>query len=420
MVELPFGKDITEWVEQHGGTRAELDMLALCADPDAMPDTGTASKDDGESHRADLPEAGTLVTRRVSEVQARPIRWLWPYRIPRGKLTIVAGHPGLGKSLLTAYLAARVTTGGAWPDGLGHAVGGGQVIILTAEDDTADTLRPRLEAAGADLSRVHVVDGVIRGYSGDGTRHQRQFSLESDLAALDRKLTELQRVELVVMDPISAYLGNIDSHINAEVRGALGPVKELAERHAAAFTAVSHMSKAGGTQALLRVTGSLAFIAAARAGYLVADDPQTDRRKLFLPLKNNLAKPQTGLAFYIEEVHLESAAGPIETSRVVWHDTPVTMTADEVMAQTTPEESSALREAQDWLREALADGPVSSKNIQKQAKDNGISASTLRRARESLGVKTSKRTGESGIWDWELAQLVHSLSNLDKFTEEEI
>jgi hypothetical protein len=231
------------------------------------------------------------------------------------------------------------------------------------------------------------------------------FSLESDLAALDRKLTELTRVELVIVDPISANLGNIDSHNNAEVRGELGPVKELAERHTAAFTAVSHMNKAGGTQALLRVTGSLAFIAAARAGYLVAADPQTEGRKLFLPLKNNLAKPQAGLAFYIEEVHLDSAEGEIETSRVVWSDMPVTITADEVMSQTTPEESSALREAQDWLRTALADGPVSSKDIQKQAKDNGIATSTLRRARESLGVRTSKQTGEKGVWEWELVQV---------------
>jgi 5S rRNA maturation endonuclease (ribonuclease M5) len=231
MVELPFGKDITEWVEQHGGTRAELDMLALCADPDAMPDLETDNANEprhGETHRAaEMPEAGTLVMRRASEVEARPIRWLWKYRIPCGKLTIIAGHPDLGKSQVTCYFAARVTRGGPWPDGAGHAVGGGQVVILSAEDDSADTLVPRLEAAGADLERVHIVDGVIRGYSGDGTLHQRMFSLETDLAALDAKLTELQRVELVVIDPLSAYLGNIDSHVNAEVRGALGPVKQL-------------------------------------------------------------------------------------------------------------------------------------------------------------------------------------------------
>jgi hypothetical protein len=361
------------------------------------------NQNNGETQRAaEMPEAGTLVTRRVSEVEARPIRWLWAYRIPRGKITLIAGLPDLGKSQVTCFLAARVTRGGPWPDGAGHAVGGGQVVILTAEDDTADTLRPRLEAAGADLDRVHIVDGVIRGYSGDATLHQRMFSLETDLAALDRKLTELERVELVSIDPISAYLGKIDSHNNAEVRGALGPLKELAERHGAAFVGVSHLNKAGGTQALLRVTGSLAFIAAARAGYLVAADPQDNGRKLFLPLKNNLAKPQPGLAYRFEENSVPSVDGPIETSRVVWEDALVTMTADEVMSQADPEEASALKEARDWLKETLADGPVSSAELDRQAKAIGISIATLRRAKQSLKVRAKKRDGPKGAWNCEL------------------
>jgi hypothetical protein len=201
-----FGKFDEDWARPH----------------DEAGDTNSATDSPGANGR---PEAGTLITRRVSDVESKPVRWLWPYRIPRGKLTIIAGHPGLAKSQVTCYLAARVTAGGAWPDSGGQAAGGAQVVILTAEDDVADTVRPRLEAAGADLSRVHIADGVIRGYSGDGTRHQRQFSLESDLVALNAKLAELKRVELVVIDPISAYLGTIDSHVNAEVRGALGPVK---------------------------------------------------------------------------------------------------------------------------------------------------------------------------------------------------
>jgi 5S rRNA maturation endonuclease (ribonuclease M5) len=390
LLELPGAKDAAEWIAR-GGT---LEKLAALEEQHK-----TAPVAHVESAP---PEAGTLITRRVSDVEARPIRWLWAHRVPRGKLTILAGFPGLGKSQLTAYLAARVTAGGVWPDGGGKAPGGAQAVILTAEDDTADTLRPRLEAAGADLERVHIVDGVIRGYSGDGTRHQRMFSLESDLAALDTKLTELKQVELVIVDPISAYLGNIDSHVNAEVRGALGPVKELAESHGAAFVAVSHMSKAGGPQALLRVTGSLAFIAAARAGYLVAADPQNAERMLFLPLKINIARQQPGLAFHIETANVSSAAGDIETSRVVWEDAPVTVTADEVMSQSDPEEASALKEARDWLKDTLADGPVSSAELQRQAKAQGISTATLRRAKKSLKVRATKRTGPQGGWNCEL------------------
>ena len=162
------------------------------------------------------------------------------------------------------------------------------------------------------------------------------------------------------------------------------------------------MNKAGGTQALLRVTGSLAFIAAARAGYLVAADPEDATRRLFLPLKNNLARPQPGLAYRIEEISVPSAAGLIETSRVVWSSAPVTMTADEAMSQADPEDASALKEARDWLKEALADGPVSSTEIERQAKALGISNATLRRAKKSLKVRATKRTGPNGGWNCEL------------------
>src|SRR5581483_7404902 len=118
--------------------------------------------------------AGTLSTRRLSEIEARPVRWLWPGRVARGKLTIVAGDPGLGKSQISASIAAVVTTGGTWPVG-GERCECGDVVFLTAEDDPADTLRPRLEAAGAEVTRVHVVDGVLAGYAADGRLTNRAF-----------------------------------------------------------------------------------------------------------------------------------------------------------------------------------------------------------------------------------------------------
>src|SRR4029450_6264221 len=136
----------------------------------------------------------------------------------------------------------------------------GDVIFRRAEDDPADTIRPRLEAAGANLQRIHIVEGVIVGYRGDGTPGRRAFSLEEDLAALDVTLAKLKSVALVVIDPISAYLGGVDSHKNADVRALLAPVSELAARQNVAIVGVSHLSKATGSKALMRVTGSLAFV----------------------------------------------------------------------------------------------------------------------------------------------------------------
>jgi putative DNA primase/helicase len=199
------------------------------------------------------------------------------------------------------------------------------------------------------LRRVHVVDGVIVGYTGDGSREERTFCLQDDLHALEAKLKELGGVAAVVIDPISAYLGGTDSHKNAEVRCLLAPLSNLAARYNVAVIGVSHLSKAAGAQALMRVNGSLAFVAAARAVYLVAADPGDKVRRLFLPLKNNLGPDVDGLAFKIEGATVGSPAGILETSRVMWAPEPVLMTADEAMqaAEGTPRRTSALDEAKE-------------------------------------------------------------------------
>jgi hypothetical protein len=354
-----------------------------------------------EARREETAKAGSLTTRCLSDIEAKPVSWLWPGRVARGKLTIIAGNPGLGKSQITASIAALVTMGGRFPVDR-HQCKPAEVLFLSAEDDPADTLRPRLEAAGADLSRIHFVDGVTVGYAGDGSRTDRAFSLQADVLALGSRLVELGNVAVVVIDPISAYLGAVDSHKNADVRALLAPLSELAARHDAAIIGVSHMTKAAGTQALLRVTGSLAFVAAARAAYLVTVDPQDKTRRLFLPMKNNLGPDATGLAFRIEGATVASSAGLLETSRVLWDSEPVPMTADEAMqAESLPGITSALDTAIDWLRETLADGPVPAEEVFSLAKADGIAKKTLQRASKALKVKKVKAAMTAG-WSWSL------------------
>ena len=232
-------------------------------------------------------DRGSLITRRLSDIEAKPISWLWPGRIARGKVTLIAGNPGLGKSQIAANIAGIVTTGGKWPVCQTRCAPG-NVLIFSAEDDPADTLRPRLEAAGADLGRVHFVDGIELGLKGTGVSHRRVFSMQSDLPYLEAKLAELEGISLVVIDPISAYLGGTDSHKNAEVRALLTPLGELAARYNAAIIAVSHLNKSAGMQALMRVSGSGAFVAAVRGAYLVAEDPKDKGGRLFCPLRTTL------------------------------------------------------------------------------------------------------------------------------------
>jgi putative DNA primase/helicase len=346
--------------------------------------------------------AGGIAYRRASDIQSKPIHWLWRGRIARGKVSMLAGNPGLGKSQVTSSMAAVVTTGGAWPVDRARCELG-NVVFLSAEDDPADTIRPRLEAAGADLARVFILDAVVEGYRADGGEVRRAFNLTKDLARLDELLVKIGDVALIVIDPITAYLGDADSHKNAEIRALLSPLSDLAAKHGAAVVCVSHLNKGGSGEALMRVTGSLAFVAAARSAWLVAKDSENEARRLFLPLKNNIGNDQTGLAFSVQSAQVKSPAGLIETSRVSWEAEAVTVTADEVMTpQGDSEERSAVDDAKQFLADLLADGPVRAGQIKKDADGAGLNWRTVHRAADRLGVQRRKE-GMTGGWLWNLA-----------------
>lgn len=335
--------------------------------------------------------------RCLSNISSRPISWLWPGRIARGKVSMLAGNPGLGKSQLTASMAATVTTGGLWPvDNTQCEIG--SVVLLSAEDDAEDTIRPRLEAAGADLQRVFILDAV-KGTNGE----RRSFNLKEDIPRLEHMFRKIGGAALIIIDPISAYLGGTDSHKNADIRALLAPLSDFAAKNGAAVVCVSHLNKGGSSEAITRVTGSLAFVAAARSAWVVAKDSNDPDRRLFLPLKNNIGNDTTGLAFRIESVELP---GGICTSRVSWDDENVAITADEAMRPLeNHEEPSALQEAKNFLTELLRDGPQSSKQIRADAEGAGHSWRTIQRAQKDLGIIPVKDGMRCG-WSWHLPSKV--------------
>lgn len=361
----------------------------------------------------------TTIYRRMSEVKPEPINWLWGGRIARGKLSIIAGDPGLGKSQIAASMAAIITTGGQWPVDRTRAATG-NVIILSAEDDAADTIRPRLDAAGAEVARIYILDAIPEVTEEGVIR--RAFSLKTDLSNLEGMVDAIGGAALVVIDPISAYLGNADSHKNAEVRALLAPLSELAARLSIAVVGVSHLNKGGAGGALMRVTGSLAFVAAARATYLVSKDPDNQRRRLFLPAKNNIGPDQTGLAFTVEGHLLD---GGIETSRIMWEPDPVAMTADEAMSQEDPEERSALQEAKEFLMEQLGTGPVAATALKKAAAATDHAWATVRRAKTALGVEVKREGfGKDSISLWKLPYMLKEhidahTNNVSKYEHDE-
>jgi len=353
---------------------------------DILPDlTAAVEAEQPESKRPKLNY------RCVADVEPVEMKWLWPGKVPSGKLTLFAGDPGLGKSFVTIDMASRVSRGIVWPDGSENQPAG-SVIFLACEDDVADTIRPRLERANANLANIHFVDGVSVG------NRELGFTLDHHLPLLENMIDQIGNVRLVVIDPISAYCGKVDTHNNSEVRGLLLPLIDLAASSDVAVVAINHLTKGNGN-AVYRSTGSIAFIAAARAGWNFYKNPDDHSQRLILPTKMNLAPDATGMSYSIED------------GGVRWSDAAVTMTADEVQTRAAAASKdstasrSALENAVAFLQDALADGPVPSKDLIADAKENSIAEKTLRRAFNSIGGKPQKESGNlEGKWFWQLPE----------------
>lgn len=337
-----------------------------------------------------------LVSRCAAEIPPEKIEWLWPGRLARGKHTCIAGEPGAGKSQLSIAIIAAVTTAGEWPCGEGRAPLG-NAIILSAEDGASDTIVPRLLAGGANLRRVHVVTAV-RDANG-----RRALNLQHDLHLLESKIAEIGNVALVVVDPVSSYLGNTDSHKNSEVRGVLEPLSEMSERTRVAILSVTHFSKVGAnntTKALHRLIGSIAFTGAPRAAFAVIEDAEHDGRRLFLHAKNNFALAPQGLAFRLEQCLVGDG---IVASRILWEAEPVAITANEALAAEAAgtETRTAKADAMELLQAVLASGPVPAAEVNRTAREHGLTAKAIRSAREALGVKVERDgfgPGSKSLW----------------------
>lgn len=332
-----------------------------------------------------------LVVQTMSNIRPVPVDWLWPQRIARGKLSILAGDPGLGKSFLTVDIAARVSRGASvWPDG-SPGLERGRVLLVSAEDDPADTIRPRLDAAGADCDRIRIIEAAH-----DKRGCRTAFNLRDHLDGLRGELKNNGGYDLLVIDPIASHVGNIDSHVNAQVRAVLSPLQQLAAELRVAVLAVHHLNKGGnpGANAISRLSGSGAFGAAARSVMLVVKDPNEESRRIVACVKSNVGHEWPGLAFAISG----------DPAGVVWDREPVLMTADELLRSTVSAEGgSRLSEAIQFLREYLKDGPQPASEVESAAKVEGISVATLRRAKKVLGVRSPREGfGPGGTYVWTL------------------
>jgi putative DNA primase/helicase len=394
--------------------RGEEDLGAKGVRNDARTDEHKAKDSPHETSKARIKSG--LWTLCASEVPPKRVDAIWQdadggIRLARGEHTMIAGEPGLGKSQTAIAMAAAITRGGYWPCGEDRAPLG-SVIILAAEDSIEHTIVPRLIAAGADLKRVHFVQAAV---TEDG-KGRRMFDFQTDLAKLNALVKGINDAELVIIDPVTAYLGKkIDSYKNAEVRAVLAPLGELAQECNVAIASITHFTKGTGrasTKAIDRIIGSVAFIAAPRIGFTVIADSEDPDRRLFLHVKNNISRPPQGLAFRVEQ-HIVGSdeKGDFVASCIAWEGEPVQKTADEALRTDGNKEQTAKADAVEFLTHVLANGPVKVTDIEKEAQaacllgENQIigQSKPFRSARKALGIAPYQPKGQkAGEWLWAL------------------
>ena len=323
---------------------------------------------------------------RLGQVEAEPVQWLSPGRLAAGKITVLDGDPGLGKSTLLCEFAARITRGQALPGGKPAAPR--DVIILSAEDDLHDTIRPRIDGAGGDPTRIVSLLAVP-----SGTPFGRPFVIPSHVLLLEA-LVIRTNATLVIVDPLMAYMQpGHNANSDQAVRRALASLKAVGDRTGVAIVVVRHLNKTSGANPLYRGGGSIGIIAAARCGLLLAQDPEHPQRRILAATKGNLGRPPASLAFHLEPVPR------LGVTRVVWEgETP--WTAEALLRATAAgdEERSALGDARAWLRQVLADGPRPAKELVAEARSMGIAVRTYHAARKAEGIIARKEQTLHGGW----------------------
>jgi len=372
--------------------------MPLDAAPRFLPSSDPEHPNDVTVVLPERPQTGVTLL-DAHTIRPAPVAWLWDGWLARGKVHILAGAPGTGKTTAALAMAATVTTGGRWPDGTRAQIG--NVVIWSGEDDPTDTLVPRLIAAGADLRRVRFVASTT------DDKGPRAFDPASDMDALSEAIADSPPALLIVDPVVSAVSG--DSHKNAEVRRALQPLVDLAMVRCCAVLGITHLTK--GTQGrdpTERVTGSLAFGALARVVLIAAKLPDDQGGgRVLARAKNNLGPDGGGYRYDLDVCDLDAHPG-LSATRALWGDA-MPGDAREILGQaetvTDPEEKTDREAAGDWLREYLhARGPSRVADVLRDARAYGYSERTLQRARKDIGAVV-EREGFGGAYRWSASML---------------
>ncbi len=372
----------------------KVDYLKKSIDPDSFIQPPLA--DMPQKMPSTLKESlSSLKIINMSDIQAQPIHWLWDGWLPLGKMTILAGAGGCGKTNLSLALIATITTAGTFPDG-SKCKSAGKVLIYSTEDDPADTLKPRLIANGADVSKVSIISGRTNEKG-----ELEPFDPSRDFPKIEEYIKANPDVKLLMIDPIISAVSGDMNKAN-DVRKSLQPLVDLANEYKFAVLGITHFSKgSSGSGPADRIIGSQAFTALARMAW-VASKREEEGDCILVRAKSNNSILEGGVKYQIES---ETVLDSIETTKTVWLGT-IEGTARELLNDAENTESSngsALDLAKEFLIDLLGSvEKMSASEVQDEAKNAGYSVASIRRAKDNLNIKPFK---DGSAWYWKLPSI---------------
>jgi len=384
MLTLPDSKDLTAWVEK-GGTTEQFHALLEKAQ--------IWQQEEGQADGTNGARKLTLIS--ADTIKPESTTWVYEGRIPERDITIICGDPDVGKSMITHDIAARLTRGQLEGVYKNEPI---NVLLASAEDSASHTIIPRFIAAGGNLKNLHIVKTQIGEYDGGG------FKLPDDLILL---VDEAKRVsaKILIIDPLMSHLSSeLNANNDQHIRQALGVLPEFAAANDMTFIIVCHLNKNESSQVKYRIGGSLGIFAVPRSVLLAGEDPEDEEKRVLVHIKCNVGEKAPTLSYSLERRIIEVDGALIETGGIAWHGDKDGITAESVLChRKDPETQSLLDEAIAWLESYLGTLSLSAKSVLAEARKNGYSEATVRRARKSLGVEHYKcGFGKDGVWSWRL------------------
>ena len=329
-----------------------------------------------------------LITKSAADYEMEELRWLWPQKIPLGKVVLFTGKPDCGKTMCALDLAARISTGSDFPDGSKNEMGPAKVLFASSEDDPKDTLIPRLTASGANLHNIDLIVGSsVQPKKGGkpGRKNRHELNLQRDIKLIEEAIKQDPEIKLLILDPLSSYFGKASQNEDKDIRPIMDALKMMCEKSGLTVVGLIHSNKRSDVEAVHKVSGAGSLAAASRAVWQFNRDAEDKKKFHMTNVKGNVLKDKRGITYSIQEADVQIQGKAVGVPRVVWGEITEEDADDQLQAGKDKKTSSdvGLCVAKAMLRSTIQ-YPAKAKDIYAKGEAEGISKQKMMRAKNEL------------------------------------